>query len=98
MQVERLDPTATKDEIAAIVRRDGAVVVENFLSEARIEQIYEELRPFIDQTVPHKSEFGGYTPPRFVPGTPGALPPELALVDGDDVDLSLGDFPEANLF
>lgn len=60
VQLERLDASATKKEIVAIVRRDGAVIVENFLPEARVEQIYTELRPFIDQTVPHKSEFGGY--------------------------------------
>ena len=50
MKVQHLPATATADEVAAILERDGAVVVDQLISREAMEAVEAELHPFIDTT------------------------------------------------
>lgn len=74
-QIESLQSNADCDAILDAVKRDGAVIVEKFLPEILVEQIYTELRPFIDQTIPLQDDFSGHQTTRT-----GGLVPKSASV------------------
>jgi hypothetical protein len=57
--IARLRADADPDEVAAIVGRDGAVIVEGVADEASLEQIEAELRPFLDATSTGPDDFSG---------------------------------------
>lgn len=59
MKLQHLPREATAEEIGAIVKRDGAVIVDDVLSRAEMEAIETELRPWLDQTPVGGSQFSG---------------------------------------
>jgi hypothetical protein len=59
MNVQHLPATATPDEVAAILERDGAVVVDQLISREAMDAVEAELRPFIDATGFGPDDFSG---------------------------------------
>jgi hypothetical protein len=59
MKVQHLPATATGEEVAAILERDGAVVVEQLISSEAMDAVAAELRPFIDATGFGPDDFSG---------------------------------------
>ena len=59
MPVAHLTSEATPDEVAAVVGRDGAVIVERVADPALLDQIETELRPFLDATPTGPDDFSG---------------------------------------
>lgn len=59
MPVAHLTSEATPDEVAAVVGRDGAVIVERVAEPALLDQIETELRPFLDATPTGPDDFSG---------------------------------------
>jgi len=51
--------TAEDDEVAAILERDGAVVVDQLISREAMGAVEAELRPFIDATPFGPDDFSG---------------------------------------
>ena len=56
-----------------------------------------ELRALLGYTMANYA-LGYYAPPRFVPGAPGTMPPEMAFTEDGALDLDAADLPEARLF
>ena len=52
--------TAKTHEILEILDRDGAVILENFLTSERVDRILEELGPYIGGTKPVGDDFAGH--------------------------------------
>jgi ectoine hydroxylase-related dioxygenase (phytanoyl-CoA dioxygenase family) len=59
MNVQHLPASATGDEVAAILERDGTVVVDQLISRQAMEAVEAELRPFIDATGFGPDDFSG---------------------------------------
>jgi hypothetical protein len=59
MNVQHLPATATGDEVATILERDGAVVVDQLISREAMDAVEAELRPFIDATGFGPDDFSG---------------------------------------
>ncbi|HWD54983.1 MAG TPA: phytanoyl-CoA dioxygenase family protein [Acidimicrobiales bacterium] len=59
MPISRLRADAGPDEVAAVVGRDGAVIVEGAADAALLERIESELRPFLDTTPTGPDDFSG---------------------------------------
>jgi hypothetical protein len=59
MNVQHLPATSTPDEVAAILERDGAVVIDQLISHEEMDAIAAELRPFIDATAFGPDDFSG---------------------------------------
>jgi hypothetical protein len=57
--ISRLRADAGPDEVAAVVGRDGAVIVEGAADAALLERIESELRPFLDTTPTGPDDFSG---------------------------------------
>ena len=55
----RLPPSAALGDILSLLERDGAVILERFLSDERVDGILRELGPFIEQTAPIEDDFSG---------------------------------------
>ena len=53
-------PDTLSDELADILTEDGGVILEDFISEAEVEEIMSDLRPYIDTTMESQSDFGGF--------------------------------------
>jgi ectoine hydroxylase-related dioxygenase (phytanoyl-CoA dioxygenase family) len=51
--------TATPQDISDVIKRDGAVVVENVISQQQAQDTLEELKPFVDATPIGRDEFSG---------------------------------------
>ncbi len=60
MPIATLPSDAAPEEAAAIVGRDGAVVVEGVADEAVLDRVEEELRPYLDATPTGPDEFSGH--------------------------------------
>ncbi len=60
MPIARLSSDAGPDDIAAAVRRDGAVVVEHLADAALLDRVESELRPFLDATPAGPDDFSGH--------------------------------------
>jgi ectoine hydroxylase-related dioxygenase (phytanoyl-CoA dioxygenase family) len=57
--IVHLDPDAGPDEVAAVVGRDGAVVVRDVAPAALLDRVESELRPFLDATPIGPDDFSG---------------------------------------
>jgi len=57
--IEHLGSVAGPDEVAAVIGRDGAVVVDGVAPEALLERIERELGPFLDATPTGPDDFSG---------------------------------------
>jgi ectoine hydroxylase-related dioxygenase (phytanoyl-CoA dioxygenase family) len=64
----RLDPTATADEVAEVMRADGAVIIERLAPEELCDRVAAELAPHLAATRPGRDGFEGSCTRR-----PGAL-------------------------
>ncbi|TDQ78424.1 ectoine hydroxylase-related dioxygenase (phytanoyl-CoA dioxygenase family) [Dongia mobilis] len=58
--ITTLEPTASVDEILAVLHRDGALIVRNLMTPQQMATLSEELRPWIDKTPNGNGDFVGY--------------------------------------
>lgn len=58
-KLEILPPTATPDEIIAVLKRDGALIVKDVLSKDELDGILSETMPYIDATPFGRDDFTG---------------------------------------
>ena len=54
-----LPPTATGEEIAAVIRADGAVVVDDLASDELLDAFFAEMAPYVDATPFGPDDFSG---------------------------------------
>lgn len=54
-----LPPTASGNEIAEILRRDGGVIVDDLASPEMLDTFFDEMHPWTDRTPPGKDDFTG---------------------------------------
>lgn len=59
MKVEHVSRTTPADDIHALLKRDGCVVIDKLLSEGMADAIMHEMSPYIDQTPLGTDEFEG---------------------------------------
>lgn len=59
MKLEHLAPTAAPQDVADIIRRDGAVIVDRLVSAAQMDAIAQELKPFMEATPFGPDDFSG---------------------------------------
>jgi ectoine hydroxylase-related dioxygenase (phytanoyl-CoA dioxygenase family) len=59
VEANHLPPTATPDDVAAALRKDGYVIVDNLVSNELMDQVAEELDPYVDLTPPGRDDFVG---------------------------------------
>ena len=59
MKVEHLPATATPEEATAILKRDGAVIVDGVISSPEMDAVAEELKPWMDATPFGPDDFSG---------------------------------------
>ena len=59
MSIERLSPTASPDEVAAVLARDGCVVVERVADAAVLDRARAELAAYLEATPFGPDEFSG---------------------------------------
>lgn len=59
MKIEHLPATATPEEMAAILKRDGALIVDNLVPAATMDAVTAELRPWLEATPVGSDEFSG---------------------------------------
>jgi len=60
MTIQHLPPTATPDEVAAALARDGVAVVDNLVPRAFMERARKELAPFTERTAHGTDPFAGF--------------------------------------
>ncbi len=51
---------APSEELVGILEREGCVILRDFVSNAQVDSILSELRPFIEPTTTSSSEFSGF--------------------------------------
>lgn len=56
-----LPPTASGAEIAAILRRDGGVIVDDLATDAQLDAFFAEMQPYVDATPVGQDAFTGVT-------------------------------------
>jgi ectoine hydroxylase-related dioxygenase (phytanoyl-CoA dioxygenase family) len=59
MKVEHLPATATPEEATAILKRDGAVIIDNVLSAPEMDAVAAELKPWMNATEFGPDDFSG---------------------------------------
>ena len=59
MSVTHLDPTAGGAEIAEVMRRDGAVIVDDVADGATLDAFFGEMQPFVEATPTGADDFSG---------------------------------------
>ncbi|HEX3332744.1 MAG TPA: phytanoyl-CoA dioxygenase family protein [Acidimicrobiales bacterium] len=59
MPIAHLAASASPEEVAAIVSRDGAAVVDGVVSGALLDRVESELRPYLDATPTGPDDFSG---------------------------------------
>src|SRR5260221_1614825 len=59
MTLKHLAATASPDEAAAILKEDGAVVIDQLISAEAMDHVANELKPFIDATRFGPDNFAG---------------------------------------
>jgi ectoine hydroxylase-related dioxygenase (phytanoyl-CoA dioxygenase family) len=59
MEIQHLPNTVSAEHVAEAMTRDGAVIVDNLLSGAQVDEVMRELRPWIDRTKPGTDSFNG---------------------------------------
>ena len=60
MPIAHLPSDSSPEDVAAIVGRDGATVVDNLAPVALLDRIHEELRPFLEATPEGPDDFSGH--------------------------------------
>lgn len=55
-----LAPNAASDEIMAVLKRDGALILRDMLTPAELGQANAELKPYVDATAPGRDGFTGF--------------------------------------
>ena len=63
--IEHLPSKASTDDIIAVIKRDGAVILDNVLSETEIDRLNKELAPFLTKEVYCRDEFTGFKTQRI---------------------------------
>ncbi len=58
-KLETLPATASPDEILAVLKRDGALILKDVLTKDQIAQVLTETMPYIDATEPGRDDFTG---------------------------------------
>ncbi|MEQ9528805.1 MAG: phytanoyl-CoA dioxygenase family protein, partial [Parvibaculaceae bacterium] len=58
-KLETLPATASPDEILAVLKRDGALILKDVLTKDQITQVLTETMPYIDATEPGRDDFTG---------------------------------------
>ncbi len=53
-------PDTSSEDLAEILSQDGCVILEDFISQAEVEEIMSDLRPYIDTTTESQNDFGGF--------------------------------------
>ena len=90
-KVETLPATATKDEIMAVINRDGAVILRDVLSPEQVATLNAEIGPYVDATEEGRDDFTGRHTTRT-----GALVARSAMcremVMNDAIRGAVGDF------
>jgi len=59
MSVTHLPSTADGSAIAAVMRRDGAVIVDDVADDAMLDAFFAEMQPFVDATPAGSDDFSG---------------------------------------
>lgn len=59
VQVEHLPPTATADELHAVLERDGALIVDDLADRDLVDRVMAEMQPFVDATPAGSDDFSG---------------------------------------
>lgn len=59
-----LPPTATTDEITALLKSDGALILEEMIAPDALARLNGELQPYIDATQPGRDMFSGFATTR----------------------------------
>jgi hypothetical protein len=77
--VARLAATATPEEIALCIYRDGACIVEDLAPTELLDQISFEIQPYVDKTPPSNTTFGGLATTR-TGGLAGRSPAARQLI------------------
>jgi len=58
-KLETLPASATPDEIIAVLKRDGALILKDVLTPAQVEQVLKETMPYIGATATGQDDFTG---------------------------------------
>ena len=53
-------PNTSSEDLAEILSQDGGVILEDFISNAEVEAIIGDLKPYIDTTMESQNDFGGF--------------------------------------
>ncbi len=61
MEITHLPATATGPEIAELLRRDGAVIVDDLASDELLDRFFAEMAPHVDETPMGGDSFTGFT-------------------------------------
>ncbi len=61
MEITHLPATATGSEIAELLRRDGAVIVDDLASDELLDRFFAEMAPHVDETPMGGDSFTGFT-------------------------------------
>lgn len=59
-RIETVDVTASKDELDAILRRDGCVIVRDAMDHSAIDKLLDELEPYLAKKPTGTGDFVGY--------------------------------------
>ena len=59
VQLTRLDAGSDVDKIVGIIQRDGALILENVLDDALVDQALFEIMPYVEATKPGSDDFTG---------------------------------------
>ena len=59
MEVQHLTNTVTGEQVAEAMAREGAVIVDNLLRNAQVDEVMAELQPWIDKTKVGTDSFNG---------------------------------------
>jgi len=60
MQVQALKNTAAAEDVVAVLKQDGCVIVRDLVAASLLDAIYGELKPFIEATKVGRDEFAGF--------------------------------------
>ena len=60
MSIQRVTPDTNIEEILAIIERDATVVIENILSTKDLDDIKNELKPYLENDIEGDNEFTGF--------------------------------------
>lgn len=58
-KLTRLDAKSDVDEIVSIIQNDGALILENVLSCEQVDQVLDEIMPYVEATKPGADDFSG---------------------------------------